>query len=85
VITFRVWIPSGSAITSVQPYAFQGAAGGWAWTGVWRATSSLVTNAWNTIAVTVPSNAATPLDQIGVEFTTNSSSPVTAYVDAVTW
>lgn len=84
-VTFRVWLPSGSRISSIQPYVLQGASGGWAWTGAWRATSSLTTNAWNTITVTVPSNAATPLHELGVEFTTNGTWSGTAYIDAVTW
>ncbi|MET0594893.1 MAG: hypothetical protein ABW133_19495 [Polyangiaceae bacterium] len=85
VIAFRVFVPSGNVIASIQPYVLQGAAGGWAWTGAWRAGSSLTANAWNTISVTVPSNAKTPLDQIGVEFTTNAGANATAYVDSVTW
>lgn len=84
VISFRVFIPSGNVIASIQPYAMQGAAGGWAWTGAWRAGSSLTANAWNTISVTLPSNAKA-LDQIGVEFTTNAGANATAYVDSVTW
>lgn len=84
-VTFRIWLPAGSAISAVQPYALQGAAGGWAWTGTWRAASSLAANAWNTITVSVPANAAMPLDQLGVEFTTSQSWSGTAYVDAVTW
>jgi hypothetical protein len=84
VISFRVFIPSGNAIASIQPYAMQGATGGWAWTGAWRAGSSLTANAWNTISITLPSNAKA-LDQIGVEFTTNAGANATAYVDSVTW
>jgi hypothetical protein len=84
-ISFRVWLPSGGAITSVQPYVLQGATGGWTWTGSYRAASSLTANAWNTITVTVPANAKTPLDQLGVEFTTNKTWSGTAYVDAVSW
>jgi hypothetical protein len=84
-ISFRIWIPSGSGVASVQPYVLQGSAGGWAWTGAWRAASSLTANAWNTITVTVPANAKTPLDQLGVEFATNQGASATAYVDSVTW
>jgi hypothetical protein len=84
-ISFRVWLPSGSAITGVQPYALQGASGGWVWTGSYRAASSLTTNAWNTINVTVPASAKTPLDQLGVEFTTNKTWNGTAFIDAVSW
>jgi hypothetical protein len=84
-VTFRIWIPSGSGLGSLQPYVLQGASGGWAWSGSWRAASSLTANAWNTITVSVPGNAATPLAQLGVQFTTSASWTGTAYVDAVTW
>lgn len=84
-VTFRIWFPSGSPITSIQPYVQQGGAGGWLWTGSWRGTSSLTANAWNTITVTVPSNAVTPLFQLGVEFSTNAAWSGTAYVDSVGW
>jgi hypothetical protein len=85
LVTFRIWLPSGSPITAVQPFVLQGAAGGWTWTGSYRAIGSLVTNQWNTITVSVPANAATPLAQLGVEFTTNGSYTGAAYVDAVSW
>ena len=84
-ITFRVWLPSGSPITSIQPYVMQGAAGNWLWTGSWRAMSSLVTNQWNAITVQVPANAATPLAELGIEFATSASYTGAAYIDAVTW
>ncbi|HEV8550753.1 MAG TPA: hypothetical protein VGQ57_17025, partial [Polyangiaceae bacterium] len=83
-VSYHVWFPSGSRITSIQPYVLQGASGNWSWTGNWKATSSLTANGWNTISVTVPSNAAA-LAELGVEFTTDATWSGTAYVDAVTW
>ncbi|HZT41147.1 MAG TPA: hypothetical protein VFA07_03115 [Chthonomonadaceae bacterium] len=84
-VTFHVWIPSGSAITAVQPYVQQGASGGWTWTGNYQAISNLKTNAWNTITVTVPSNAVTPLYQLGVQFFTNAAWKGACYVDSISW
>ncbi len=63
----------------------QGAAGGWTWTGNWQAIGSLKTNAWNTLALTVPSNAATPLFELGVDVTTNAAWSGTVYVDSISW
>ena len=85
VITFHVWVPGGSAISAIQPFVLQGAAGGWAWTGNWQPIGSLKTNAWNTLALTVPSNAATPLFELGVDVTTNAAWSGTVYVDSVGW
>ncbi|HEX4336896.1 MAG TPA: hypothetical protein VH062_13345 [Polyangiaceae bacterium] len=84
-ITFHVFIPAGSAITSIQPYALQGASGGWTWTGSWQAIGSLAVNQWNTITVKVPTNAVTPLSSLGVEVTTNASYTGAMYIDSVGW
>jgi hypothetical protein len=84
VVTFHLWVPSGSGISSLQPFALQGASGNWTWTGNWRAISSLTANAWNTVQVTVPANAA-PLAQLGVEVASGTSWTGTLYVDAVAW
>jgi hypothetical protein len=84
VVSFRLWVPSGSGISSLQPFILQGASGNWAWTGSWRAISSLTANAWNTVQVTVPANAA-PLAQLGVEVATGSSWTGTIYVDSISW
>lgn len=81
-VTFHVWIPSGSQITSIQPFEMDK---NWAWTGNWQSISALKTNAWNTITITVPSTAATPLQQLGVQFTTGATWAGTCYIDTVSW
>ena len=58
VVSFHVWLPSGSAISAIQPFVLQGASGNWTWTGNWQPIGSLKTNAWNMLTVTVPANAA---------------------------
>lgn len=84
-VTFHVWVPAASTLTAVQPYALQGAAGGWAWAGSWRSISSLQAGNWNTITVTVPSNAAA-LAELGVVFSlSGAGGGAAAYVDSVTW
>jgi hypothetical protein len=83
-LSFRVFVPAGSAVSSVQPYVLQGAAGNWAWTGSWRGIASLSPGQWNTILVSVPANAA-PLQELGVEIGTNASWSGAVYVDAVSW
>lgn len=84
-VSFRVWIPSGSRITAIQPFALEGAAGGWRYTGKWTGIASLRANAWNTVTVTLPSVSTTPLFQLGVEFTTSGSWTGTAYLDGISW
>jgi len=84
-VTYRIWFPTGSRLTSIQPYVQQGAAGGWLWTGNWQPVSSLTAGAWNTLTVNVPANAATPLYQLGVQFATNAAWTGTCYIDSVSW
>jgi hypothetical protein len=79
-ITFRVWIPSGSQITTLQPYLQDY---NWAWTNGWY--GSLTANAWNTITLTVPPTAVAPLQQLGIQFTTSAAWWGTCYIDSVAW
>jgi hypothetical protein len=84
LVTFHIWVPSGGKITAVQPYVLQGAAGGWAWTGNWRATSSLQSGAWNTLTVQVPANAAA-LAELGVVLTSSGGTVPAAYIDSISY
>jgi hypothetical protein len=79
-ITFHVWIASGSKITTLQPYVEDYA---YAWTG--DGYGNLTANAWNMITVTVPSTAVTPLQQLGIEFTTSAAWSGACYIDSVAW
>jgi hypothetical protein len=84
-ISFRVWIPSGSRITAFQPFVQQAAAGNWVWNGTWVPISSLQAGAWNTLSLQVPTNAVSPLHELGLEFFTDAAWTGTFYVDAVSW
>jgi hypothetical protein len=84
-VTFRVWIPTGSRITAIQPFALEGAAGGWRYTGKWTGSSSLRAGTWNAVTVTLPSASTTPLYQLGVEFTTSGSWTGTVHLDGISW
>jgi hypothetical protein len=81
-VTFRIYLPTGARLTSIQPYVMQGASGNWKWTGSWRSISSLQLGAWNTVTVRVPSDAAL-LSSLGVQFTTSGAYSGTVYVDSV--
>jgi hypothetical protein len=83
-VTFHVWVPAGSKLSAIQPYVLQGAGGGWAWSGTWRAASSLQLGAWNTLTLQVPANAAA-LAELGVVFTTSGGTGFSAYVDSVSF
>ncbi len=67
-ITFHVWIPSGSKVTALQPYIQDH---NWTWTSSWY--GSFTANAWNTLTLTVPTNAVSPLQNLGVQFITSAA------------
>jgi fibronectin type 3 domain-containing protein len=77
-ITFHVWIPSGSTITALQPYLLDK---NWSWASSWY--ENLTPNAWNTMTLTVPSSAVSPLQSLGIQFTTNGAWTGTCYIDSV--
>lgn len=79
-ITFRVWIPSGSTITALQPYLMDN---GWNWSSAWY--GSFTANAWNTLTLTVPANATSPLQALGIQFMTSGAWTGTCYIDSVSW
>ncbi len=83
-VTFHLWLPAGGRISAVQLYALEGAAGGWRWTGNYRAASTLTAGAWNTLTLTLPANA-TPLYELGLEVTAVSGAAAVAYLDSVAW
>ncbi len=81
-ITFHVWIPSSANLSAIQPFVQDY---NWAWIGNYTVYGNLTANAWNTIAVTVPTNAVTPLQILGVQFMTSAGWTNTCYIDSVSW
>ncbi|HEU6447322.1 MAG TPA: cellulase family glycosylhydrolase, partial [Verrucomicrobiae bacterium] len=79
-ITFHVWIPGGSQITSIQPYMQD-----YNWNTTWGNSSSLTANAWNTFTLTVPQTATAPLQYLVIEFWTRAAWTGTCYIDSISW
>lgn len=79
-ITFRVWIPSNSTVTAVDLFLQDS---NWNWFDT--KYQSLTPNTWNTITLTVPANATTPLNTLGVQFTTSAAWTGTLYIDSIDW
>ncbi len=77
-ITFHVWIPAGSQVWALQPYTQDTNN---SWNGSWY--PSFTANAWNTLTLTVPSNAASPLSALGVQIFTYAGWTGTCYIDSV--
>lgn len=79
-ITFRVWIPSGHKISTIEPIVQDY---NWGWSQSWY--GSFTANAWNTLTVTVPSTATIPLQRLNLKFTTNGGWTNMCYVDSISW
>jgi hypothetical protein len=79
-ITFRVWLPSGHKISSIEPIVQDY---NWGWSQSWY--GSFTANAWNTLTVTIPSTATIPLKRLNLKFTTNGGGTNTCYVDSISW
>ena len=79
-ITFHVWIPSGSKISSLQPYMQDY---NWGWAS--NPYGSLTPNAWNTLSLTVPAGAVSPFHNLGIQFNTSAGWTNTCYIDSVSW
>lgn len=79
-ITFHVWILGGSKVTTLQPYLQDK---NWVWSSGWYPGPAA--NAWNTITLAVPTNAASPLQRLGVQFITSAGWTGTCYIDSVSF
>lgn len=79
-IAFRVWIPSGHKISTIEPIVQDY---NWGWSQSWY--GGFTDNAWNTLTVTVPPTATTPLQRLNLKFTTNAGWTNTCYVDSISW
>ena len=79
-ITFHIFIPAGSQITTIEPYLQD-----YNWNWVSTPTTSFTPGAWNTVTLTVPTTSVTPLQHLGLKFTTGAAWTGSVYVDAINW
>lgn len=81
-ITMRIWIPTGSDLTSVNPFITNTS---WAWLASdYKTISELAAGQWNTFSFTVPSNAPTSFGELGVEFASSAAWTGQVYIDSIT-
>ena len=79
-ITFHIFIPAGSQITTIEPYLQD-----YNWNWVSTPTTSFRPGAWNTVTLTVPTTSVTPLQHLGLKFTTGAAWTGSVYVDSINW
>ena len=82
VVTFHVFVPAGAPIGSIQPYVLE--TGSYRFTGARIYAKDLTLDAWTTVKVTVPADAAAIL-RLGVQFDATATWTGTVYVDSVDW
>ena len=81
-VTFHVFIPASAPLTAIEPYLLE--------TGTYRYTArkllaaSLRRDAWTTIRVSVPANAAAIL-RLGVKLEASGPWTGTVYIDRIGW
>jgi mannan endo-1,4-beta-mannosidase len=88
-MTFRVWIPSGVPITSIQPYVMPHNAT-WStteWNSAWAGYDSIKKDDWNEFTVTLSPTSSTSLteQQFGIQIQTSEVGNFTMYVDSIDW
>ena len=79
-LPFMSGFRAAAKITTLQPYMQDN---NWAWTSSWY--GSFTANAWNTLTLTVPTNAVSPLQNLGIQFITSAGWTDTCYIDSVSW
>ena len=79
-ISYRVFIPTGTPISAVQPYI---ADANLVWTHSYH--QNLPWGAWMTLTVTVPQQVTLPVEEIGVKFYLSAPHTGPVYLDAIQW
>ena len=79
-ITYHVWVPAGGQVTAIEPYLQD-----YNWAYLSTPTTSFTAGAWNTLTLTVPASALTPLKRLGLKMTTAAGFTGTVYVDSINW
>jgi hypothetical protein len=79
-VNYRVYIPSGAAVTAIQPYVSDS---NYVWAQSYN--TNLPRNAWIPVTAVVPANAQLPAKEIGIKIYLSSQYSGPIYVDAVQW
>ncbi len=82
MITMHMWIPTGSKLTSVNPFITNTS---WTWLASdYQGISELKAGQWNTFSFTVPSSAPTTFGELGVKFDSSEAWTGQVYIDSIT-
>lgn len=86
-VRFRVWIPEGTNVNGMYAFVQENGNTNWRFTsGLWFDRAQLVPGTWNTVSVTLPTDAA-PLYSMGIKFIPEANKALTgtAFIDSVSW
>ncbi len=79
-VTFRLWIPAGSTITTIEPWLQDY---NWNWYQSWY--NSYTPDAWNTFTLTIPADVTAPFVYFGLRLTTSAGWTGTCNLDSISW
>ncbi len=82
-ITYRLFVPAGAPLTSIQVFAQETSATSWKWNAKWLPASGLVPG-WNSIALALPTVPGV-LQSLGVEFQFTAGFTGSVYIDSISW
>lgn len=81
-VTFRVFVPSDTNISSVQPF-YQDKA--WGWKDKWvDQESGMKKNQWFECNIEIPADIQTPINAVGMQINTKTETGGTFWIDSVT-
>ncbi|PYG86898.1 dockerin type I repeat protein [Ruminiclostridium sufflavum DSM 19573] len=88
-MTFRVWIPEGAPIKTIQPFVMPHDAtwGTIEWNSSWASYEQVKKGDWNEFTVTLSPTSNTDLvqQQFGIQIQTLEEGNFTVYVDSIDW
>ncbi len=79
-VTFQVWIPDGSAVTTVEAWLTDAN-----WGSTQTSFDNLTPNAWNTLVWPIPANFLNAFNGFGLRFKTSGAWTGTCYLDSISW
>lgn len=81
VVKYKVYVPLDAKVVKITPYALDK---NWAWIGEDYLSDKLTPGTWNSIEVTIPKDAVTPINRVGVQIKTDGLWSGSVWMDEVT-
>jgi hypothetical protein len=80
VVSFRVFIPTGTPVTAVQPYVSDA---NYSWHHSWN--PNLPRDGWMTVTVAIPEGVPGPMRELGMKVYLSEPHVGAIYIDSIDW